>query len=47
MYNKYLPWFHCYAFINLGRIIVLTPPTMLHTLKPVQQYGQLKGVTME
>ena len=28
-------------------MIILTPPMILHALKPVQQYGQLEGITME
>ena len=33
--------------INSDEIIILIPPMILHALKPVQQYSQLEGVTME
>ena len=45
---KRLPWcLKCCAFINLGEIIAFTLSTILSRIKPVQQYGQLKLVTME
>ena len=45
---KCLPWcLKCCAFINLGEINAFTLSTILSRIKPVQQYGQLKLVTME
>ena len=42
---KGLPWYlKCCAFINLGEINVFTLSTIV---SPVQQYGQLKLVTIE
>ena len=35
------------CFINLGEIIAFTLSTILSRIKPVQQYGRLKLVTME
>ena len=37
----------CCAFINLGEINAFTLSTILSRIKPVQQYGRLKLVTME
>ena len=45
--------FLCYSLyvriINIysGEIIISIPLMILHALKPVQQYGQLEGLTME
>ena len=45
---KRLPWcLKCCAFINLGEINALTLSTILSRIKPIQQYGRLKLVTMD
>ena len=45
---KRLPWrLKCCAFINLGEINAFTLSTILSRIKPVQQYGRLKLLTME
>ena len=45
---KRLPWcLKCYTFINLSEINAFTPFTIVSLIKPVQQYGRLKLVTME
>ena len=49
MYNKHLPCLKSCAFVNSGEISVLTPSLAVRALKnikPVQQYGRLKTVTM-
>ena len=45
---KRLPWcLKCCAFINLGEINAFTLSTILSRIKPIQQNGRLKLVTME
>ena len=39
--------FKMLCFINLGEIIAFTLSTILSRIKPSQQYGRLKLVTME
>ena len=46
--HKCLPWcLKCYTFINLNEINAFTPFTIVLRIKPVQQYGRLRLVTME
>ena len=45
---KRLPWcLKCCAFINLGEINTFTLCIIVSRIKPVEQYGRLKLVTME
>ena len=45
---KRLPWYlRCCVFINLGEINAFTLFTIVSRIKPFQQYGRLKLVTIE
>ena len=48
LYKRLLWCLKCRAFINLGKINVFTPQLQqFRAFNPVQQYGQLKPVTIE
>ena len=48
-YNQHLPCLKCSAFVNLVEISVLAPFTVFYNstrIRPVQQYGRLKTITI-
>ena len=47
LYKRLPRCLKCCTFVNLGEIDAFTLSTIVSRIKPVQQYGRLKIVTME